>query len=290
MKKIVLTLVVLIVVVTAIFIYKNNTNKQIQAKSFQSKSQQDTAIDSTFDRDTFEYFLSGLGEVELDSLQDKFIRFNSQRPADSQIDKVLFEQYINYKTYLQTLESNASSAEFGLEDLIALNDQLLAAQLKFFTAEQQKNLFAEENQLRMMTLKKLELQQATASEEEFNVLWQQELQLLPEEQQVAYKNAALMGSLVNTEGMDPQEQYLIRQELVGAEGAQRLAELDAKNEVFNTDVDIYLNERQALMTDDSLTMEALESAITELRKASFSSQQQRRIKALERINDINTKS
>ncbi|EDM65457.1 lipase chaperone [Moritella sp. PE36] len=290
MKKIVLTLVVLIVVVTAIFIYKNNTNKHIQAKSFQSKSQQDTDIDSTFDRDTFEYFLSGLGEVELDNLQDKFIQFNLQRPADSQIDKALFQQYINYKTYLQTLESNASSAEFGLEDLIALNDQLLAAQLKFFTAEQQKNLFAEENQLRMMTLKKLELQQVAASEEEFNVLWQQELQLLPEEEQVAYKNAALMGSLVNTEGMDPQEQYLIRQELVGAEGAQRLAELDAKNEVFNADVDSYLNERQALMTDDSLTMEELESAITELRETNFSSQQQRRIKALERIHDANTES
>lgn len=290
MKKIVLTLVVLIVVVTAIFIYKNNTNKHIQAKSFQSKSQQDTDIDSTFDRDTFEYFLSGLGEVELDNLQDKFIQFNLQRPADSQIDKALFQQYINYKTYLQTLESNASSAEFGLEDLIALNDQLLAAQLKFFTAEQQKNLFAEENKLRMMTLKKLELQQVAASEEEFNVLWQQELQLLPEEEQVAYKNAALMGSLVNTEGMDPQEQYLIRQELVGAEGAQRLAELDAKNEVFNADVDSYLNERQALMTDDSLTMEELESAITELRETNFSSQQQRRIKALERIHDANTES
>ena len=226
----------------------------------------------------------------MDNLQDKFIQFNLQRPADSQIDKVLFQQYINYKTYLQTLESNASSAEFGLEDLIALNDQLLAAQLKFFTAEQQKNLFAEENKLRMMTLKKLELQQVAASEEEFNVLWQQELQLLPEEQQVAYKNAALMGSLVNTEGMDPQEQYLIRQELVGAEGAQRLAELDAKNEVFNADVDSYLNERQALMTDDSLTMEELESAITELRETNFSSQQQRRIKALERIHDANTES
>ncbi|WP_420271385.1 hypothetical protein, partial [Moritella viscosa] len=121
MKKIALTSVVLIAVVTAIFIYSNNTNKQIQTSSLQSKSQLDTAIDSTSHRDTFEYFLSGLEETELDALQDKFIQFNSQRPADSQIDKALFQQYINYKTYLQTLESNASSAEFGLEDLIALN-------------------------------------------------------------------------------------------------------------------------------------------------------------------------
>lgn len=290
MKKIVLTLVVLIVVVTAIFIYKNNTNKQIQAKSFQSKSQQDTAIDSKFDRDTFEYFLSGLGEVELDDLQAKFIQFNSQRPTDSQIDKVLFQQYINYKTYLQTLESNASSAEFGLEDLIALNDQLLAAQLKFFTPEQQKDLFAEENQLRTMTLKKLELQQVAASEEEFNVLWQQELQLLPLEEQLVYKNAALMGSLADTKGLDTQEKYLIRQELVGAEGAQRLAQLDEKNNAFSTQLDDYFVERQALMADDSLTMEELEFAISSLREANFSSQQQRRIKALERIHDVNTES
>jgi lipase chaperone LimK len=290
MKKIVLTLVVLIAVVAALFIYTANTNKQIQVKSFQSKSQQDTAIDSKFDRDTFEYFLSGLGEVELDDLQAKFIQFNSQRPADLQIDKMLFQQYINYKNYLQTLESNASSAEFGLEDLIALNDQLLAAQLDFFTLEQQKVLFAEENQLRTIALKKLELKQVAASEEEFNAMWKQELQLLPEEDQVAYKNETLMGSLMSSEDMTPQERYLIRQELVGDEGAQRLAELDAKNEVFNADVDNYLNERESLMTDDSLSMEELESAISELREAHFSFQQQRRIKALERIHDANTES
>lgn len=290
MKKIVLTLVVLIVVVTAIFIYTDNTNKQMQAQSFQSKSQQDTAIDSTFDRDTFEYFLSGLGEVELDDLQAKFIQFNSQRPADSQIDKALFQQYINYKTYLQTLESNASSDEFGLEDLIALNDLLLAAQLKFFTPEQQKDLFADENQLRTMTLKKLELQQVAASEEEFNVLWQQELQLLPEEEQVVYKNAALMGSLADTKGLDTQEKYLIRQDLVGDEGAQRLAELDEKNNAFSTQLDDYLVERQVLMADDNLTDEELEFAITDLREVRFSTAQLRRIKALERIHDVNTES
>ena len=290
MKKIALTSIILIAVVTAIFIYTNNTDKQIQAQSLQSTSQLDTAIDSASARDTFEYFLSGLGEKELDALQAKFMQFNSQRPVDSQIDKALFQQYIHYKTYLQTLESDANSADFGLDDLMALNDQLLAAQLKFFTPEQQKVLFAEENQLRTMALKKIELQQVAASKEEFNVMWQQELQLLPEKAQLAYKNAALMGSLANTEGMVPQEQYLIRQELVGVEGAQRLAELDAKNEVFNADVDNYLNERQALMADDSFTMEALESAITELREANFSSQQQRRIKALERIDDANTDS
>ncbi|SQD77067.1 lipase secretion chaperone [Moritella yayanosii] len=290
MKKIALTSIILIAVVTAIFIDTNNTDKQIQTQSLQSKSQLDTAIDSASARDTFEYFLSGLGEKELNALQAKFMQFNSQRPVDSQIDKALFQQYIHYKTYLQTLESDANSADFGLVDLMALNDQLLAAQLKFFTPEQQKLLFAEENQLRTMALKKLELQQVAASKEEFNAMWQQELQLLPEKEQLTYKNAALMGSLADTKGLDTQEKYLIRQDLVGAEGAQRLAELDAKNEVFNADVDNYLNERQALMTDDRLTMGELSSAITELRETNFPSQQQRRIKALERIHDANTDS
>jgi len=280
----------LIAVGTAIFTYQWNNGPSLSfehsdVESTVQQSQQDTSIDATSERDTFEYFLSGVEDKDLGNLQAQFIQFNLLRPADQQIDKVLFQQYINYKTYLQTLEPDTNSVEFGLDELTALNDKLLAAQLQFFTLEQQELLFGEENKLRTSALKKIELQQIAVSEEEFNALWQQELQLLPEEEQVTYRNEVLIGALANTQGLDAQDQYLIRQELVGADGAERLAELDTRVEVFNTKVDRYLVERQQLIADDSLTAEELALAITDLREVSFSTAQLRRIKALERIND-----
>ncbi|QUM76810.1 lipase chaperone [Moritella sp. 24] len=290
MNKIAVTSVMLIAVGTAIFTYQWNNGPSLSfehsdVENTVQQSQQDTSIDATSERDTFEYFLSGVEDKDLGNLQAQFIQFNLLRPADQQIDKVLFQQYINYKTYLQTLESDTNSVEFGLDELTALNDKLLAAQLQFFTLEQQELLFGEENKLRTSALKKIELQQIAVSGEEFNALWQQELQLLPEEEQVTYRNEALIGALANTQGLDAQDQYLIRQELVGADGAERLAELDTRVEVFNTKVDRYLVERQQLIADDSLTAEELALAITDLREVSFSTAQLRRIKALERIND-----
>lgn len=293
MNKIAVTLVMSIAVGTAIFAYQWNNEPSLNVERFDvvnvvQQSQQDTSIDAASTRDTFEYFLSGLEDKELGSLQAQFSQFNSQRPADQQIDKALFQQYINYKTYLQTLESDASSAEFGLAELTALNDKLLAAQLNFFSPEQQALLFGEENKLRTMALTKIALQQVAASKEEFDVMWQQELQLLPEEEQVPYKNAALLGSLADSKGLEPQEKYLIRQALVGEGGADRLAELDTRVAVFNTNIERYLADRQVLMADEKLTAEELELAITDLREVSFSTAQLRRIKALERIHDSET--
>lgn len=285
MNKIAVTLVMSIAVGTAIFTYTGNNEQKLNVDSMARLPQQDTSVDVTSKIDTFDYFLSGLDNKNKDNLQAQFMEFNAHNSTAGQLDKALFQQYINYKTYLQTLAFDTNSIEFGLDELTALNERLLAAQLKFFTPEQQALLFGEENQLRTMALKKIQLKQVATSAEEFDILWQQELQLLPEVAQTAYKNAALMGSLANTQGLDSQSQYLLRQELVGAEGAQRLAELDAKNEVFNADVDSYLAERKALMADESLTMAELTFAIADLREASFSTEQLRRIKALERIHD-----
>lgn len=288
MNKIAVTLVISIAVGIAIFTYTGNNEQGLDIESIVREPQQDTSIDFTSERDTFEYFLSGLEDKNIENLQAQFHEFNSLNSETEQIDKALFQQYINYKIYLQALSSDTHSETFGFEELTRLNDQLLAAQIKFFSVEQQRVLFGDENQLRTLALKKLELKQLASSEEEFDVLWQQELQQLPEVEQRAYKSAALMGSLATAQGLDMQDQYLMRQALVGADGAQRLAELDDRVEAFNADINDYLAKRQELIADKSLAAEDIELAITDLRNASFSSEQLRRIKALERIHDRNS--
>jgi lipase chaperone LimK len=283
MKKIAFTSVVLIAAVAAIFIYSGTDPEPQQ---LQVSSQQDTQIDTSSSRDTFEYFLSGLGEDELVKLQEKFGQFNQQQSSEQQIDQQLFQQYLNYKYYLQTLEANVEQFSLKLEDLSSINDKLLAAQLKFFTPQEQQDLFGDENQLRELTLKRLALQQQTGSDAEYRALWQQELQQLPAQQQESYNNASLLSNLSQTSSMDEQEKYLMRQELVGAETAQRLAELDQKQASFDNQLDGYFSEREQILANNSLTLQDKNSAISYLREQTFTEKQQRRIRGLENIHDV----
>ncbi len=284
MKKIALTFLILIAVAGAIFFNVHNAPEPIPLNV---DSQQDTRVDTDSSRDTFEYFLSGLGETDMEKLQHNFKAFNQQQSGVDQIDEDLFQQYIDYKNYLQTLETDLGGmgiSEYSLkpEDLAKLHEQLLAAQLKFFTVEQQQELFGEENRLRELTLKKFELKQQSQSPEEFDLLWQQEL--TPEELE-SYNNASLIGKLNQTRDMDEQDQFLTRERLVGTEAAERLTELDRKRTDFNSQLDNYFVQRQQILGDSGLSEQDKNLAIQDLRNLTFTSDQLRRIKALENIHD-----
>lgn len=286
MKKIAITSVVLIAAVAAIFL---KTESEPEVQHLQVKSQQDTEVDTSSSRDTFEYFLSGMGEAELTNLKDNFSEFNKQRPADQQIDMELFQKYLDYKNHLQTLEPLEEFSN-NLNYLALMDEKLLEAQLKFFTPEQQKKLFGEENLLREITLKRMRLQESTESEAEFRQLWQQELQEYPPEFQISYNNASLISDLAKIDSFNEQDKYLQRQALVGDEVAIRLTELEKKQADFASQVDVYLSSREQIQLDNSLDDAGKELAIKELRELSFAADKQRRLKSLESIHDEQQKS
>ena len=87
--------------------------------------------------------------------------------------------------------------------------------------------------------------------------------------------------------MDEQNKHLTRVELVGEEAAERLDKLDAKREQFNTQLDSYLQQRSAILSDNTLSDDDKQSQIAYLREQNFDSVQWRRIEALERIHDQN---
>lgn len=287
MKKIAITSVVLIAAVAAIFI---KTESEPEIQHLQVKSQQDTEVDTSSSRDTFEYFLSGLGEEELNNLKANFSDFNKQRSVDEQIDMELFQKYLDYKKHLQTLEPVEEFSN-NLNYLALMDEKLLEAQLKFFTPEQQKNLFGEENQLREITLKRMRLREMTESDAEFNELWQQELQEYPPEFQISYNNANLISSLKSIDSVEnEQDKYLQRQALVGEEVAQRLTELEEKQATFSRQVDDYLASREQIQLDESLAQADKDLAIQELRELSFTASKLRRVQSLESIHDAKKSS
>ena len=93
-----------------------------------------------------------------------------------------------------------------------------------------------------------------------------------------------MGKLSDLEG---QSLHLRRQELVGSEGAARLADLDDQRLHFQSVLADYFVERNEILSTQQLSEEDSEAAIDYLRSQRFQKKDLRRVMALERIHDEN---
>lgn len=254
--------------------------------AIKATSQNDTNVDIDSNRDTFEYFLSGLGEKDIETLKKNFTAFNEQQNRTVKIEEALFQQYIDYKTALFALERSTSTDATSVNSqLSAMHQKLLEIQRQFFTPEQQQALFGEENQLRELALKQQELKHQAQSPADYQQLWQDEVNQLPPNLQESYRNASLLNRLELTKDMDTQSQFLIREELVGSEAAMRLTNLDQQRESFKQQVDEYLIEREQILLNTNNNQDDKRLAIQTLRELMFESNQYRRIQALESIHD-----
>ncbi len=118
--------------------------------SVKVSSQLDTQIDNASERDTFEYFISGLVDNDTDTIEQRFEHYSQQRDGSEQLEPELFEKYMRYKAALVALKRNGGEAT----DFQGLHQQILLMQSEFFTADEQERLFGEENLLRELALTK----------------------------------------------------------------------------------------------------------------------------------------
>ncbi|ARR44826.1 lipase chaperone [Vibrio campbellii] len=280
MKKVALiTLsVVSLVSVGAAYLYQPQSSHLIKAKS-----QQDTTVDLSSQKDFFEYSLSSLGEQDLEAIKATVNAGESQKNALG-ISSELFDTYLAYKEALSKLEP-FEGGSLSLQELKRLDDAILAMQRTFFTDEQIAQLFDEENRLRQLAIDKLAIQAAKLDASTHQQMLEETLAAQPEYIQQSERNNALVLQLNQASGMDAQERYLTRVDLVGEEGAQRLQALDDKRAAFNTSLDDYLKKRAEILSNDFLGEEEKKLEIAGLREQSFEEKQWRRIEALERIHD-----
>ncbi|HHC7308122.1 TPA: lipase secretion chaperone [Vibrio campbellii] len=280
MKKVALiTLsVVSLVSVGAAYLYQPQSSHLIKAKS-----QQDTTVDLSSQKDFFEYSLSSLGEKDLEAIKATVNAGESQKNALG-ISSELFDTYLAYKEALSKQEP-FEGGSLSLQELKRLDDAILAMQRTFFTDEQIAQLFDEENRLRQLAIDKLAIQAAKLDANTHQQMLEETLAAQPEYIQQSERNNALVLQLNQASRMDAQEKYLTRVDLVGEEGAQRLQALDDKRAAFNTSLDDYLKKRAEILNNDFLGEEEKKLEIAGLREQSFEEKQWRRIEALERIHD-----
>ncbi|MGR5126433.1 lipase secretion chaperone [Photobacterium swingsii] len=282
MKKTVLSLLCIVGVACAVYF---NLDASSEITEVQVQSQQDTNIDKDSARETFDYFLAGLGEEDLKTLQANFQRFNQEQAEGYQLDEDLFKRFIEYRAALADLESGAFQS-LGLNVLQQLDDQLLSLQLRYFSVAEQQTLFANENAMRQLALTQLRLKEQFKDKETYQQAWQQELDQLSPDLQQGYRNASLLTELHDTQALDDQDRYLQQQALVGTAAADRLEQLRLDRKAFQHKLDNYLAQRADIAADLTLDADAQLIAIDELRRQTFSANQQRRVRALESMESF----
>lgn len=274
--------------IAAVFLYvekddlKSNNNREQEGSSLKIASQQDTDIDTASTKDMMEYFVSGNTQLTLEDIRANVEKHYAQSQV-AVVDEALFSKYIAYKSALASLDVGVNIVSISVEDLRLLNQALLDLQAQFFNEGEISILFTHDNRMREIALEKLLLKQEGLQGEEY----QQRLELYmldqPDYVQSSFTNQRLLQQLSNSEAMDQQDKYLLRNELVGEKAALRLEALDKQRADFEGTLEIYLTERNEILDDVVLSALEQQERITQLRNTHFLPQEFRRVEAIERI-------
>lgn len=256
------------------------------ANTLQVESQKDTEIDVSSTKDAMEYFMSGIAETDLKSMENKVLHF-SENQGNSILDKALFTKYLDYKSALEGIDLSSNMSDLSLLNLQEIHHALLALQAQFFSNEEQQLLFEHDNRMRELALQKLQLKENSIDRDDYQQKLQYELELQPDYVQKSHKNQVLLTQLSQTNSLDSQDKYLNRAELVGEEAAQRLDVLDRQRERFSGAIDAYISLRNDIFDDVTLSRDEQLASISELRSNTFPPEQIKRVQAIERIKDNN---
>ncbi|UPR53791.1 lipase secretion chaperone [Vibrio cyclitrophicus] len=274
----------------AVFLYLNNqdtnthNDDEQRVSSLKITSQQDTDIDNASAKDMMEYFVSGNTELTLEDIRNYVAKHHEQSQATI-VDEVLFAKYLEYKLALTSLDVQFDTTSISADDLRALNQALLNLQVQFFSESEISILFTHDNRMREIALEKLLLKQEGLGEQDYQQRMDSLMSEQPDYVQTSHQNQVLLQQLSSSEGLDQQDKYLKRNELVGEEAAQRLEALDQQRAEFEDALEVYQVERNDILNDAALSQLEQQETIADLRVAHFPSKQIRRVEAIERIWD-----
>ena len=150
-----------------------------------SLSQSDVDVDTTTSKHFFDFSLSSLGEQSLDDIKQKV---NKRASTENKLsnEEVLFATYLEYKEALAELEPLQVTQLTAL-DLEQLHVQILALQSRYFSEQEIKLLFEEENLLRELAISKARITENDLDAEQKKGLLEGQLNNMPNYIQAAEK-------------------------------------------------------------------------------------------------------
>lgn len=235
----------------------------------------------------FEFYLAGLEEEGVDKVLLRIHRELAAQLQGAALEQArdLLRRYVDYRIALQALPHHDHN--LNPDALRQRYDALNAIRQQFFSAEEHQAFFASENAEDEYMLQRLALnqQQGLSSSQQQQALNELEAQL-PEDVRRARSESTRHGELYATtqamqaEGASAEEVRLLREQTLGSDAAQRLAELDQQQAQWQQRLHDYASERDRLRAA-GLSQTDLHNALSELQASRFDELERKRVQALD---------
>jgi lipase chaperone LimK len=240
-------------------------------------------------RRLFDYFFAASGEEPDDVIVARIRAEIARRlsPGAAREATVLLERYVAYRARARGLAEQGLGEGSAAERLATLRE-LRRETLGADTAEA---LFAEEEEIDTATVAKLELEQAGPLTEAERTRRTAEIEsALPVEERESRRAAMAALDLRAAEaelaagGGSAGELQALRERMVGAEAAQRLAALDEQRRLWRQRVAGYRSARAAIEADPALDPRRRDEALARLRAERFTETERLRVDALDAVD------
>lgn len=232
-------------------------------------------------RRCFDYFFSTLGEkTESQIIIDIRRHLESTLPPSARPYAIeLLGKYVQYRqsevpAALNLDDKSPESMKLALESLRALR-------LRSFTRDEAQAFFGDDEAYDRYNIEAMAiLKDASLSkqqkDERLAALSTQLPRALAKDMSASQQYNLLEAKTeeIRARGGSPQEVYALRESIVGAEAAGRLAELDAESDQWRQRVSKYLDLRAQILASGGAVAEQ-QQAITKLRNATFSAPEDR---------------
>ncbi|QKE62966.1 hypothetical protein HNE05_06200 [Aquipseudomonas campi] len=235
----------------------------------------------------FEFYLAGLEEEGVDKVLRRIHRELASQLQGVALDQArdLLRRYVDYRIALQVLPRHDNTLD--PDTLRQRYEALNAIRQQFFSTEEYQAFFARENAEDEYMLQRLALskQQGLSDSQQQQALSELEAQL-PEDVRQARSESTRYGELYATtqamqaEGASAEEIRLLREQTLGSEAAQRLAELDQQQAEWQQRLSDYASERDRLRAA-GLSQTDLQNALSELQASRFDELERKRVQALD---------
>lgn len=246
----------------------------------------------------FEYFLSLMGEFDLDHVMELIrsdITSNLNSPAQEQALK-LFDDYVAYKYALSELEESLSKPQrYEINDIAYMRNklqQMRDVRREYLPLEVVDEFFGFDEMYDDFMLTGLEIknnQQLSLAEKQQQLkdLEQslpQDVQAMRDETQRISQVFLLSNTIIENGGSD-QDVYKLNEQEFGQEAALRLKALNEKRTIWQQRVDDYLNKKKEIMLDENLTDEEKIKQIMILKQSSFEQSEWNKLMAYELMQE-----
>ncbi len=247
-------------------------------------------------RRVFDYFLSTIGEEPLPTILARlhaYIHHKLPPLAAGEADQLL-ANYLAYKRGLESVQQAQPQAD-GRVDVSAVRQQMqqvAALRSQYFTPEVVAAFFGDDDAYDRYTLDRLDVMQDQnlSPAQRARQLAALETQL-PEAIRESMKTVNQYQNLENLtadwkqRGGSAAELRQIRENLVGAEAADRLENLDRDRAAWDQRMSAWYSERAALLGNASLGEADRQRQLAELRNNRFTADERLRVESLERMHD-----